>query len=272
MKGDQEKFADELEAKRREAARRERRKSLIRKALSLVGGVIGWYILSHTIFSRVPDPIVTASIIFFTVQDPWFYTSIIYSIGRVFTGFVIGTLLGLPVGLFMGWNRVFRDFSFPIFEAMRPIPPVAWVPLAILIFVKLTPSILFIIFWGTFYVVALNAKLGVEEIDQSLFRAAKCLGASPSRVLRHVVLPGALPAVFTGFSMAMGVAWITVVAAEMIAGEYGVGYMAWQSYNLIRYADVILSMITIGVLGYGSSAIIRMAGNKFLAWRKVYAQ
>lgn len=242
----------------------------IRKIFSLIFAVTGWYILSHTVITNVPDPIVTFSRSLWVIQDPWFYKSIGYSIFRVFSGFAAGVIVGLPLGLLMGWNRVARDFTFPVFETLRPMPPVSWVPLSILIFVKIEVSIIFLPFLGSFFAVALNGKLGVEQIDPSLFKAAKCLGARPYQIFRHVVLPGALPATFMGLAIGMGMAWMTVVAAEMISGEHGIGYMAWQSYNLIRYDQIILVMFTIGLLGYGSSAAIRMAGNKFLAWKKVY--
>jgi NitT/TauT family transport system permease protein len=147
---------------------------------------------------------------------------------------------------------------------------VAWVPLSIIVFAQLEYSIVFITFTGAFFVVTLNARLGAESIDQSLFRAAWCLGANRHQVFRHVVLPGALPAIFTGLALGIGISWETVVAAEMIAGQYGLGYLTWESYNLIRYPEVILSMVSIGILGYICSAIIRAAANKYLAWRKVY--
>jgi NitT/TauT family transport system permease protein len=264
------KIYDEVEIKKQETVRKGKRKTLVRKILSFFAGLIVWYILSHTIMTKVPDPIVTISDSFWAIQEEWFYKSIVYSIFRVFTGFLIGTAIGLPLGLMLGWNRVFQDLIFPTFETLRPIPPVAWVPFSILTFVKLEISIMFLPFLGAFFAVALNAKLGVESIDPSLFRAAKCLGARPRQIFRHVVLPGALPSIFMGLAIGMGMAWITVVAAEMISGEYGIGYMTWQSYNLIRYAECILAMVTIGILGFGSSSIIRMLGNKFLAWKKVY--
>ena len=261
---------EEVEVKKRKTARKENVKTVIRKSLSIFAGAICWYILSHTIMTKVPDPIVTITGTIETIQTEWFYKSIVYSVFRVFTGFCIGTLIGLPVGLLMGWLRTFRDFTFPVFETLRPMPPVSWIPLSILIFVKLEISIIFLPFLGSFFAIALNGKLGVEQIDPSLFRAARCLGAKPLQVFRYVVLPGALPSIFMGLAIGMGMAWITVVAAEMISGEYGIGYMTWQSYNLIRYHECILAMFTIGLLGYGSSSIIRMLGNKFLAWKKVY--
>jgi NitT/TauT family transport system permease protein len=261
---------EEFDVQRREQAKKESRKKLIRGLVSIAGGLVIWHIMSHTIMIHVPDPIETARGSFWAVQQTYFYKSVIFSLYRVYTGFILGCLVGIPLGLMMGWNKVVRDFTFPPFETLRPMPPVSWVPLAILMFVKMELSIIFLPFLGTFFVVTLNAKLGAESVDESMFRAANCLGANSVQVFRHVVLPGSLPYIFTGLALGMGMAWITIVAAEMISGTYGIGYMCWQSYNLIRYPEVILSMVTIGVLGYGSSSIIRKLADKYLAWRQVY--
>ncbi|MBT9167082.1 MAG: Bicarbonate transport system permease protein CmpB [Syntrophomonadaceae bacterium] len=261
---------EEVEVKKRETTRRERRRTLRRKTLSVLGGGVCWYVLSHTVVPLVPDPIVTISRSLYVIQQPWYYESIGYSIFRVFGGFLLGAAVGVPLGLMIGWNRIVHDFIFPTFEVIRPIPPISWVPLSLLMFVYVELSIMWLPFMGALSSLLLNAKLGAEQIDPSLFRAAQCLGARPHQIFRHIVLPGALPAIFTGFTIGMGAAWMTVVGAEMIAGEYGIGYLVWQSYNLIRYHECILAMVTIGLLGYGSSAMIRLLGNKFLAWKKVY--
>lgn len=242
-------------------------------AIGLLGGIVFliiWYTLSHTVMPKLPDPITTLIVSVSRVGDEWYYKSIFYSLYRVLVGFILASVIAIPLGLMMGWNRVCSDLFMPGFELMRPVPPVAWVPLSIIIFAQLEYSIVFITFTGAFFVVTLNARLGAESIDQSLFRAAWCLGANRRQVFRHVVLPGALPAIFTGLALGIGISWETVVAAEMIAGQYGLGYLTWESYNLIRYPEVILSMVSIGILGYICSAIIRAAANKYLAWRKVY--
>lgn len=261
---------EEIYYKRKIESGKSKRRKIV---LGLLGGIsflITWYVLSHTVMTKVPDPIVTVVASSGRIFDEWYYKSIIYSVYRVLVGFVVASVLGVPLGLFMGWNRVCRDIFMPGFELLRPVPPVAWVPLAIIIFAQLEYSILFITFTGAFFVVTLNAKLGAESIDQSLIRAAWCLGASPRQIFRHVILPGALPAIFTGLALGIGISWVTVVAAEMIAGQYGLGYLTWESYNLIRYPEVILSMVSIGVLGYLCSAALRVAAGKYLAWRKVY--
>jgi NitT/TauT family transport system permease protein len=271
-------FRKEIESKyqeiyeaRRLVARKHKRQYLIEGAIGIITFLILWYALAHTIIPKLPDPIITIKTDIPSIFDPWYYKSIIYSLYRVILGFLIASVVGIPLGLMMGWNRISRDIFTPGFELLRPVPPVAWVPLSIIIFAQLEYSIVFITFTGAFFVITLNARLGAESIDQSLFRAAQCLGASPRQIFRHVVLPGALPAIFTGLSLGMGIAWLTVVAAEMIAGQYGLGYLTWESYNLIRYPEVILSMASIGILGSICSAIIRALANRYLAWRKVYS-
>jgi NitT/TauT family transport system permease protein len=266
-----------LKRQRALAAQKERRRT-VTQLISVMGAVLVWWILADTIMPNLPNP---AEWLFgdretgapgavVTVQDPWFYESIYWSVARVYLGFAIGVGVGVPMGLMMGWNRIANDFGFPIFELIRPIPPVAWVPLSIIITGAITPAIIFITFLGSWYVVTLNSVLGAESVDPSVLRAAKCLGAKPRQIFRHIILPGSLPAIFTGMVLGMAMSWITVVAGEMIAGDYGIGYMAWQAYTLIRYSDVITAMLTIGALGYASSILIRALSNRYLRWRKVY--
>ncbi len=262
---------EEVYLKRRQLARKDRHVDVVLGVLGFASFLLLWYTLSHTIMDKLPDPITTLVVSSSRVTDAWFYKSIFYSLYRVLVGFVLASAAAIPLGLLMGWNKVCSDIFMPSFELLRPVPPVAWVPLSIIIFAQLEYSILFITFTGAFFVVTLNARLGVESIDPSLFRAAWCLGASPKQVFRHVVLPGALPAIFTGLALGIGISWETVVAAEMISGQYGLGYLTWESYNLIRYPEVILSMTSIGILGYICSALIRAAANKYLSWRKVYS-
>lgn len=261
---------NEIYRKRQKAATRQRTEEII---LGVIGGIaflVAWYVLSHSIMDKVPDPLQTVKASAQTIKEPWYYKSIAYSLYRVTLGFVIASAVAIPLGLMMGWNRVCNDIFMPEFELLRPVPPVAWVPLSIIVFADLEYSIVFITFTGAFFVVTLNARLGAESIDSSLFRAAWCLGANRWQIFRHVVLPGSLPSIFTGLTLGIGISWVSVVAAEMIAGQYGLGYLTWESYNLIRYPQVILSMASIGILGYVCSAIIRAVSNKYLAWRKVY--
>jgi ABC-type nitrate/sulfonate/bicarbonate transport system permease component len=186
---------------------------------------------------------------------------------RVLYAFVISTCLGVPFGLFLGWSKNFRDFTFPVFETLRPIPVLAWVPLAIVMFRADETPVIFLTTLASFYATALNTMLGVQSIDESYPRAAACLGASRWQIFRHVIVPGALPFIFTGLQISVGVAWFSLVAAEMVSGEYGLGYLINSSYVNVQYQVIIIGMISVGIVGYASSALVRLAGDYLMQWR-----
>lgn len=260
----------EVYYKRNQEVKKQKKKQVITGILGGMTFILIWYVFSQTIMNKLPSPLETLIQSIKTVSDPWYYKSVYHSLFRVLVGFFTASAIAIPLGLMMGWNRIVRDMTMPGFELFRSVPPVAWVPLSIIIFAQMEYSIVFITFTGAFFVVALNAKLGAESIDPSLFRAAWCLGTNSRQIFRHILLPGSLPSIFMGLALGMGIAWQTVVAAEMIAGQYGLGYLAWESYSLIRFPEVILAMTSIGVLGYVCSAILRAIANKYLAWRRVY--
>ncbi len=197
-----------------------------------------------------------------------YYIHILYSTYRATTAFVLATVLGIPLGLLMGWNRKFYDYALPLVELIRPIPPLAWVPLAILVLPGNEPAVIFVTFLVAFFVTSLNTLLGVESIDDNYFRAARCLGASNREILFDVVIPGALPFIFTGLQISMGAAWFSLVAGEMIAAQYGLGFLIWDSYSVIAYPVIIIGMVTLGIIGWASSAGVRMVGRKLMAWRQ----
>jgi NitT/TauT family transport system permease protein len=148
----------------------------------------------------------------------------------------------------------------------RPIPAIAWVPMSIMLWPSNEVSIVFITFLGAFFPILLNTIHGVEAIDPVLLRAARSLGARERTLLTEVVLPGALPHIFTGLAVGMGVAWVSLIAAEMISGQFGIGYFTWEAYSLISYAEIALGMITIGVLGLLCSGAIRLAARVAMPW------
>ena len=196
-----------------------------------------------------------------------YYKHIWVSIWRVTQAFVLATLLGVPIGLFLGWSKKFKEYVFPVFEVFRPIPILAWVPLAIVMFVATESAVIFLTFLASFLATALNTMLGVESIDESYVRAANCLGASKTQVFRHVILPGALPFIFTGLQISIGVSWFSLVAAEMVSGQYGLGYVINTSYTMVRYPTIVIGMITLGAVGYVTSAMVRVVGDYLMQWR-----
>ncbi len=197
-----------------------------------------------------------------------YYINIWVSCRRVIIGFTLATVLGVPLGLFMGWSKKFKDYTFPILETLRPIPILAWVPLAIVMFSGFETPIIYLATLASFFVTALNTMLGVESIDESYFRAAGCLGSKKRHVFMNVVVPGSLPFIFTGLQISVGVAWFSLVAAEMISGDYGLGYMIMASYMVNKYTTMVMAMLTLGLVGWITSAMVRAAGNRMMRWRE----
>jgi len=209
-----------------------------------------------------PDPVYGLSL--YTAE---YYTHIFASCVRVFVAFALATILGVPLGLFMGWSTKVREYVFPVFEMLRPIPILAWVPLAIIMFTGLETPVIFLAFLASFFVTTLNTMLGVDSIDESYFRAAQCLGANDRQVFTNVVIPGSMPFIFTGLQISIGVCWFSLVAAEMVSGQYGLGYVINTSYTNVRYPTIIIGMVTLGFVGYATSAMVRMIGNRLMQWR-----
>jgi NitT/TauT family transport system permease protein len=195
-----------------------------------------------------------------------YLVNIAISVRRILLGFFIAMAIGVPLGLAIGKYQRVRDLFMPVVEIMRPIPAIAWVPMSIMLWPNNEASIVFITFIGAFFPILLNTIHGVNSLDGVLIRAARCLGASEFRLLLNVILPGSLPHIFTGLAVGMGVAWVSLIAAEMISGQFGVGYFTWEAYSLVDYPAIVLGMITIGFLGLACSGIIRMVGSLLMPW------
>ncbi len=202
-----------------------------------------------------------------SLYTPDYYNHIWVSLRRVLIAFILATALGVPLGLALGWYPRFRDYIFPLFELLRPVPILAWVPISLIVFTGSETPVIFLTFLAAFFVTTLNTMLGVKSIDESYFRAADCLGASRTQVFFQVVVPGSLPFIFTGLQISIGVCWFSLVAAEMVSGEYGLGYVINTAYSMIQYPTIAIGMITLGVIGYISSAIIRLIGRSLMEWR-----
>lgn len=201
-----------------------------------------------------------------SIFTPEYYHHIYVSCRRIFIAFCIATSIGVPLGLLMGWSRTFREYSFPILETLRPIPILAWVPLAILMFTGYEAPVIFLATLASLFVTTLNTMLGVQSIDEAYFRAAGCLGSSRWDVFRHVVVPGALPFVFTGLQISIGVAWFSLVAAEMVSGDFGLGYLILSSYVNGVTVPMVIGMLTLGFVGWVTSAMVRFVGNRLMQW------
>jgi NitT/TauT family transport system permease protein len=189
------------------------------------------------------------------------------SVQRITLGFLAAQIVGIPLGLIMAMHRNAFDTMFPIVEILRPIPPVAWIPVSIVFWPTRELSVVFIVFLGAFWIVLLNTIGGASNVDPNYKRAALSLGSTQRDLFWRIVLPATIPSIVTGMAVGMGIAWEMVVAAEMIAGRTGLGYLLWQSFEINAIAQVIVCMISIGVAGYISSEIIRQFGGLVAPWR-----
>ena len=217
-------------------------------------------------FGNIPSPVEVFKALIKEVGDKVFYAHIIASLTRVFSGIFVAFTLAIPLGLLISMTRFGRDFVFPMVELVRPIPQIAWIPTAILLFPTVEGSIVYITFIGAFFPILINTISGVKSIPAVLITAAECMGATPGQLIRKVVLPGALPGIFTGLTVGVGVSWMGVIAAEMISGKYGVGYYTWISYTLMTYPETIVGMITIGILGSLCFGTVRLLEKRLVRW------
>ena len=217
-------------------------------------------------FKNVPTPYEVFRQAVEVSSSTKFLVNVGYSVRRILLGFMIAIAIGVPLGLMIGRYRGVRDLFMPVIEILRPIPAIAWVPMSIMLWPNNEAAIVFITFIGAFFPILLNTVHGVHSMDGVLIRAGRCLGAGEVRLFWNVILPGSLPHIFTGLAVGMGVAWVSLIAAEMISGQFGVGYFTWEAYSLVNYPAIVLGMITIGVLGLVCSGIIRVFGILMMPW------
>jgi NitT/TauT family transport system permease protein/taurine transport system permease protein len=190
------------------------------------------------------------------------FLHILKSIQRVLIAFAIASLLAIPLGIAIGWWKRCEDMIDPLMEILRPIPPLAWIPLGILWFGIGDPQNIFIIFLGVFFPVLVNTISGVKGVDKNLIWGALTLGANERQIFREIVLPGSLPFILTGLRVGLGVGWMCLVAAELVASTRGLGFMIQDARYLLLTERVILGMLVIGLLGYGMDR-----GMRYLQWR-----
>ncbi|AFT72386.1 Nitrate ABC transporter, permease protein, putative [Alloalcanivorax dieselolei B5] len=248
------------------------RRYLVR-GLALLAALLVWHWASSSGFNlfinfeNVPGPLVVGQALAEALASADFYLHILHSLRRIAVAYVVAVVLGVGLGILMGRSRLAEDIITPYIELLRPIPAVAWIPLAILMMPSEESSIIFITFLGALFPIVINTVHGVEQTPKVLVRAARSLGASNAAILRHVVLPGALPSIVAGLAIGMGVAWFSLLAGEIISGQYGIGYFTWSAYTLIQYPQIIIGMLMIGGLGTLCTLLIKLLCRPLLRWQ-----
>jgi len=235
--------------------------------LPLIGfavAVIFWHILSQTVAKELPSPAKTWTESRDYVLKPFEKRGEMdqgilrftwYSLVLVAKGYAIALLVGTPIGFLLGTSKTFAKAFDPIIQVLRPVSPLAWLPLGLVLFLgagKQASELgaLFTISICAMWPTVLNTAVGVRSIPQDYLNVAKVLKLSRTKTLFKVFIPATLPYMFTGFRLSLGIAWLVIVAAEMLTGRPGVGGFLWQEYNALNYAHIILCILTIGVVGF----------------------
>ena len=188
-----------------------------------------------------------------------------YSLVRVARGFLLGIAIATPLGFLFGVSPTLTRMFDPIMQVMRPISPLAWLPLGLVLFQRSEPAALFAIAICSMWPTVINTMMGVRAIPQDYWNVAKVLRLSRWTTFTRVIVPATLPYMFTGYRLSLGIAWLVIVASEMLTGTPGVGGFLWQEYNSLVYAHILLAIITIGVIGFVLDRLMGMAETKLRA-------
>lgn len=191
-----------------------------------------------------------------------------YSLMRVMLGFVIGSAVGVVLGLLMGWYKIGNAIFNPLFRVIRPIPPIAWIPISIIWFGLGESAKVFLIFLASFSNTTLNSMAGAMSVDQELVNAAKMLGAKDNQIFRTIVLPAATPSIFAGLQVAMSSSWATVLAAEMVRSSEGLGWMIVAGMTNNDMVQILTGIAMIGMVGFVLAIIMRYLEDILCRWNK----
>lgn len=214
----------------------------------------------------LPSPVAVVSALMAMAQDGTLFVHVAASLKRVIAGYLIAAAIGLPLGFLCGWSRTAAELIRPVIEALRPVPPLAWVPISILWFGLGDMSAYFLVFLGCVFPLFFGAYTAVRSIDRNQINAALCLGASRRLLVVDVLLPAALPIMMPNLRLALGIGWMCVVTAELIAAQTGLGYLIQQSRMLFQINNVVAGMVAIGIVGFIMSAAVEKIERRVNAW------
>lgn len=245
----------------------------------LIGVALWWLATRDKPNSLIPPPIEVGRALWDLtvggINDDAFsntlLTHLLASVSRVYGGFLLAAAIGIPVGLMIGRIPLVRALFEPTLQVLRPVPVTAWLPLAMILFGIGPRSAFFLVFLGAFYPILVNTVFGVRSVDPRLFEAASMLGASNSSMFPKVVLPAALPSIFTGLRLGLGFAWVVIVVGEMTGVQTGLGAIIMEARQLSRTEIVIAGMVVIGIAGFISDQCVQWLGRRLLSWSPQHA-
>lgn len=235
--------------------------------ISLLLFLVLWQVLSTFIFNPflIPPPLEVARAAVPMIVSGEIYRDALISMTRIMVGFVAGSIAGILCGVPMGRLRIMHDTLDPIVELLRYLSPTAMIPIAVIWFGIGEMSKYFLIFWGTFFIVLVNTIAGVERTPQTRQRAAECLGASPLTIFAFVVIPSAVPYIVTGMRVAMASSFMSIIPAEILAADSGIGYLLQRASMLLQTPRIFVALLTICILGFATDRVFRFAVARLLA-------
>lgn len=231
-----------------------------------------WTMLSATVAPDLPTPLRTWEESKQYILNPFFKDGemnqgigrfAFLSLVRVAKGFLLAIAIGTPIGFLLGLSTFFHKTFDPVIQILRPISPLAWLPLGLVIFRQSEPAAVFTIALCAMWPTVINTAVGVRSINPEYLNVGRVLKLSWLKTLRRIIIPGSLPYVFTGYRLSLGLAWLVIVASEMLTGAPGVGGFLWQEYNSLVYSHILLSIITIGLIGFGLDRLMGVVERRF---------
>jgi nitrate/nitrite transport system permease protein len=218
----------------------------------------GWWVISGMVGESLPGPIATLKIFGQLVSHPFYDNGpndkgvgvqLISSIGRVFAGFTLGSIVAIPIGVLMGASAAMQKVLNPLVQLLRPVSPLAWFPIGLAVFKSADHATIFVIFITSLWSTLINTAFGVASLPEEHRNVARAFAFSRARYLRRIVIPFALPHILTGLRLSLGVAWLVIVAGEMLSGGLGIGFFVWDSWNALSLERVMSAILLIGLVG-----------------------
>jgi nitrate/nitrite transport system permease protein len=230
-----------------------------------------WSIISKT-GGRLPDPTSTFHSAVQVFSDPFYRKgpndqgigwNILNSLGRVGIGFGLAALIGIPLGFMLGRFRFLSDMCAPVISLLRPVSPLAWLPIGLLVFKAANPAAIYVIFISSIWPMIINTAVGVRQVPQDYMNVARVLKLSEWKIFTKILFPSVLPFMLTGVRLAIGVAWLVIVAAEMLTGGVGIGFWVWDEWNNLNVQHIIIAIFTVGIVGLLLEQALLLTAKRF---------
>ncbi|QHT66937.1 nitrate ABC transporter permease [Rhodocytophaga rosea] len=234
--------------------------------------IILWYIISKLTTDALPGPYATLTVLWEMLKDPFYdygpndkgiALQLISSLGKVFLGFGLGSLVAIPVGIVMGANPFCKKLFYPIVQILKPVSPLAWFPIGLAVFQSASTATIFIIFITSLWSTLINTAFGVGSIPEDHKNVAKAFGFSTRRYITKILIPYSLPHIITGLRLSISVAWLVIVAGEMLSGGLGIGFFVWDSWNALSLEKVISAILIIGLVGLMLDRLFTLLEKRF---------